>query len=944
VSLEQFKKQVLLLHSEQSTLDSLSTGFNDRYTVHCATSGSEALNTLGETAIDIIVTTQELPGMSGLDALREAKKRSPKTIGILLAGDGNDDLEALVGDQEVFQVVRGDVTPASLKNLIDNVTRQERLLALAESANDTAANVDEPAGEHIVMETSENGSTIISDGTGRLPILDPKKVSASADVGSRSVDVLVLTQDEEFLTTVKESARGLHNVIYANTIAQADEAVRKNKVGIAVVDAAMVGTNAETVTMHLRSAAPRLVAIVAGRRDDGEMLMDLINRGKVYRFLLKPVSPGRSRLAIEASVKHHLEAPDTAFVVPGSAATPMKAQVTPKPQPKTQPKPQLKAQPKPQPKVPPKPEVTRSTPAPEAAQQPAPKPVNASPAPKPAATIIPKKEEALTPVDAGLSDAFGGDDTSFTEIMTGIVKSVGKSISDVKKSVVEKKITPEAKPAPASSGGSLFGNPKVLGVGAGALVAVVAISFWIFGGSDEQATVEEPVLGTPSITEVDPVFETTPTVEADNGVSDFLEEAELAATAGQIFNPPGSNAIELYLSALELAPGDAEITAQLDAIIEQTLGMAESAVLERRTEEAASALQRVALAHPDNSRLPFLNAQLAQMQLRNYLDDARLSIRESRFEDARHAIDGARSVTVADSPEIDAVANELSTALSDQRVDEVLEKANSRLQEGLLIAPSNDNARFFYELVLSNDPGNTAAQQGLIVIAGKLVLQARAQIDAQNFDEADALLADARRLDPSSSELTASTAALQTARDRLEQERAAAQRAADERATQQAAAKERAAEEQRAADERAEKEREIAEQQAAAAAASAAPVPEAITAGATEPIDVESSQQSEPALAEEAPVPVSSLQRTRYVAPRYPRGAERRRVSGWVDVAFYVDIDGSVTNISVPNSYPGDTFVASAVRAVKGWKFEPVIENGIAIQKRTAIRMMFALQ
>ena len=53
MSLEQFKTQILLLHSEQSTLDKLSTGFNDRYTVHCATSGSEALNTLSDTSIGI---------------------------------------------------------------------------------------------------------------------------------------------------------------------------------------------------------------------------------------------------------------------------------------------------------------------------------------------------------------------------------------------------------------------------------------------------------------------------------------------------------------------------------------------------------------------------------------------------------------------------------------------------------------------------------------------------------------------------------------------------------------------------------------------------------------------------------------------------------------------------------------------------------------------------
>ena len=279
MSLEQFKTQILLLHSDQGTLDNLSTGFNDRYTVHCATSGSEALSTLGQTDIDVIVTAQDLPGMSGVDALREAKKRSPGTIGILLAGTSGGGLEALVGDEEVFQVIRGGITPASLRRLIDDATRQSRLLALTESANDTTAGVDMPNTEHIVMETSENGSAIISDGTGRMPILNPNKVSANTSVGARAIDVLVLTKDEEFLATVRDAARGMHNIIYANTLAQADDAVRNHKVGVAVIDAAMVGSNVEKLTVHLRTTEARLVAIVAGRRDDGEMLMDLINRG-----------------------------------------------------------------------------------------------------------------------------------------------------------------------------------------------------------------------------------------------------------------------------------------------------------------------------------------------------------------------------------------------------------------------------------------------------------------------------------------------------------------------------------------------------------------------------------------------------------------------------------------------------------------------------------------
>ena len=115
--LEQFRTQVLLLHSEQTVLDRLSRGFSDRYTVHCATSGSEALNTLGETSIDVIVSTQDLPGMSGLESLREARRRSPETIGILLAGQAGNVVEALVGEDEVFQVVRGSVTPEALCSL-----------------------------------------------------------------------------------------------------------------------------------------------------------------------------------------------------------------------------------------------------------------------------------------------------------------------------------------------------------------------------------------------------------------------------------------------------------------------------------------------------------------------------------------------------------------------------------------------------------------------------------------------------------------------------------------------------------------------------------------------------------------------------------------------------------------------------------------------------------
>jgi serine/threonine-protein kinase len=966
--LDQFKTQVLLLHSEQNTLDTLSAGFGDRYTVHCATSGSEALNTLGDTPIHVIVSAQHLPGMSGAEALREAKRRSPETIGILLTGENEG---AIVGEKELFQVVRGGISTGDLLQLVDSMTQQTRLMALAESANDTTANPDEPAAEHIVMETSENGATIISDGTGQVPVLDPTKVAASAAVGAATVDVLVITKDEEFLATIKESTRGMHNIRSANTLKQAEGAVRENKVGVAVVDAAMVGNNVEQLTQHLRKLQKRLVAIVAGRRDDGEMLMDLINRGKVYRFLLKPVSPGRARLAIEASVKHHIEAPDSAFKVNAAASPPAKPAAE---------KPAAKPKPAPAP----------VKPAPKAAAKPAPKPAPEKAA-KPVAQIKATRDEALVPIDDGLSDAFD-DDSGFTKTMTGIVETVTNSISNRTSS--DEQAIPAANEEIVSGGGgeSSFLSPKFLGLGAAALVAVAGAGYWIFGGSDEPAFRGETTRPAPTITESVPERDReVPVVdEPAVDIDELLEDARDARDDGQLFNPPGSNAIELYLVAIVSAPNDSIVMAELDAVLDETLSMAETALLEKRTADSAAALARVSLARPDHPRLPFLNAQLGELQLRDYLVSARDAIRDGRLEDVTAAIAGARALNIEDGGEIAMVEDELAEARSSRRVDEVLALANERLESGSLTSPANDNARYYFQLALSNDPDNAAALTGLSVIASKIVLQAREEIDGGRFNTAEALLAEARQLDPSSDELAATSKALADAEQRVEDERLRAeadQRAAAEReAEEQRLAEEREAVARLAEEQRIENERLAAETAAALAAAEAAreataqaaAAPTAAAGSASsmgseessvaaesttgEPATPETTADSEPALAaaepgppreeasapvpvrDQSPVAASTLTRTKYVAPKYPRSAERRNLAGWVDIIFTVAVDGTVKDIEIKDSQPDETFVKSATRAVEKWEFEPVVENGEFIEKRAGVRLMFALQ
>ena len=965
MALEHYKTQVLLLHSEQSTLDKLSTGFNERYSVHLATSGTEALNVFTETPVHVIVSAQDLPGMSGLDALREAKKRSPDTIGILLAGTDQDDgLEALVGDKEVFQIVRGEVTPDGLRQLIDSATQRARILALSESANDNAANVDHPVTEHIVMETSENGSAIISDGTGQMPALQPNKISIATDSGSRNVDILVLTKDDEFLATIKDSSRGLHNVHHAVTPSQAEDVVKGHKVGVLVTDAAMVGSNIEVLTQRLRQSVPRLVAVVAGRRDDGELLMDLINRGHVYRFLLKPVSPGRARLAIEASIKHHLEAAEKAF--------------KPVPQ-KTK-----SAAPKPQPK----PRARR------AAKASMPAPMTAS------------REDSL--VDDGLEGAFD-EGNSFTETMTGIAISVGQKIADVTETVTSrskpekapKKKAPEIPSPPVAndpaaviteiSPAGFMQNPKLMGIAAVAVVVISSLAWFVLSGDDaapdasasDSAAVPTVVDGgTRPVPTPSPV---TQTVAPEN----YLESARSARDAGQLISPPVENAVELYVAALDAAPGDPVITAELDTIIEQVFAVAESAILNLELVEASTALQLLHFASPDNPRLSFLSAQLAQLQLRDTLAQARVAIDDGRIEDAVTLIDNARILAGPNADDVNALAGELDALRSNQQVGDVLAKGDARLARNQLIAPANDNARFYYQLALGTDPDNAAARQGLAVVASKLIIQANVAIDIGQLTNAEDLLRNSRALNPSSGELAASTLALQNAKaDKLqaaadaqarserlaEQERVAEQ----ERNTEQErfAEQERIAEQERVAEQEriAEEQRQAEEKRRAAAAATvaaaAASTPEgnvdtgsggaagsttlALNSSSTSsPVAEASTQSAAPsgsadpsagASAEIEMVPVSSLTRVNYVAPKYPRSARRRNVTGSVDIGFTIMGNGVVSDIIIINSTPGTVFNQAAIDAVTQWRFEPSLENGEPVKKKTAIRLAFNLK
>ncbi len=149
-----------------------------------------------------------------------------------------------------------------------------------------------------------------------------------------------------------------------------------------------------------------------------------------------------------------------------------------------------------------------------------------------------------------------------------------------------------------------------------------------------------------------------------------------------------------------------------------------------------------------------------------------------------------------------------------------------------------------------------------------------------------------------------------------------------------------------AAEKRAEDDRQAAAVAAAAVTAATLPnVQNAVAENQNAVVETIGPQlpQARDVLNEE-PVGISTLTRIKYVAPRYPRTAERRNLSGWVDIVFTVDRDGMTKDVEVRESEPGQTFDSAATRAVEKWRFQPIFENGIVVEKRAGVRMMFAIE
>jgi TonB family protein len=417
--------------------------------------------------------------------------------------------------------------------------------------------------------------------------------------------------------------------------------------------------------------------------------------------------------------------------------------------------------------------------------------------------------------------------------------------------------------------------------------------------------------------------------------SPLLVSAAAALAANRLTDPPGDNALELYLQAQARNPNDSIARAGIAEVRERLLATAENALLEERLDEAAAAIETARKSGVESGRIAFLSAQLGKS--REQVKAAQASVRVRNLPKA----------------ETDAVSP-------------LLDLAAQRSNSANLIEPAQDSALFYVKEASRLDPGNGAVQEAARTLAMRLLTEARGAIDRRDFARAAALLDAAYGI--------AAAPNIEAVQNLL----AAARRQADADAWSQLL---------KNATERAQQDRLIEPENDSAryylmtlrgldpnnpglAAATSdlgtrlvAKARRALTLaqydaarswldeaggiGFSSPDSISARRDLDAAIARQQfldnIVAAGELTLVNSVTPKYPPKAESNKVQGWVELDFTVAENGAVKDVAVHATDTPGVFETAAIGALSQWRYKPVLRDSKPVPQRARIRIRFTL-
>ena len=447
--------------------------------------------------------------------------------------------------------------------------------------------------------------------------------------------------------------------------------------------------------------------------------------------------------------------------------------------------------------------------------------------------------------------------------------------------------------------GKSFDTPILVG----ALVVIAAMLAWFFLGSDKKLVESAPALDAETTIEAEQI---QAVVAAETPNSELLSRARLAADAGMLVEPAGSNALYYYGLFLEQEPDSEEIQAELSQLLDRIGGTIEAASADGQWGRASYLVEQLSNAGFDHAAVTrfFDDLQVYRAAQRDAALAAAASGDETR---ANSILESLAQLPRSQPGELLELRSEVRDALVAQRL-----AAQAEAERAAASARAEANRR-----AAAQTPSSSAADRQAPRTAS---VQAPAAAPARpQFDAVRAALA--------AGQLTGQGGALT-----LVQALPAGSEGLAELKGDVAGALERLIRDEAAAGRPLQAEQLLAGWQNIANN-------DALASDLQGAVDRAFIEQ---AVAET--VSAATLRRTAAVAPIYPRSAIRRNLSGRVKVEFTVDVDGSTREIEVVESIYGGIFDRSASRAISEWRYEPRVVRGQRVAQRVYAYLDYNLE
>jgi DNA-binding NtrC family response regulator len=258
--------RVLFVDDEARITRALRALFRD-FDTYATNNPAEAPRIVAERDIDLVVCDQRMPGITGVDCLREIRQLAPRAMRILLTGFS--DLKAVLGSVNESEVFRFVSKPWDNRELREIVTTAGR----------------------IARETPALGADLLA----------PR----DHDEARESVGVLVIEDDAASQQRLREFLQPHYHVRFASNSERALQILEQHETGVVVSATESAQGDLTGLVKALKHYHPHIATIVVTDRANSQLAIDLINEGQVYRMLLKPLRMGSCRLSVDAAVARY---------------------------------------------------------------------------------------------------------------------------------------------------------------------------------------------------------------------------------------------------------------------------------------------------------------------------------------------------------------------------------------------------------------------------------------------------------------------------------------------------------------------------------------------------------------------------------------------------------------------------------------------------------------